>query len=84
LDWSNPNHLACTEIRAANLSKECAFTREIQRGYFAIAKHHQACVKRRAILGIMQAGFSMNEAKVFISRVWEPCFNDTAPFDEIF
>jgi inner membrane protease ATP23 len=84
LDWSSPTHLACTEIRAANLSRECAFTREVRRGHFSIAKQHQRCVKRRAVLGLMQAGHSKEVAEESIRVVWDKCFHDTAPFDEIY
>jgi mitochondrial inner membrane protease ATP23 len=82
LDWNSPLHLACTEIRAANLSRECAFTREIKRGNFGIAKQHQSCVQRRALL--MQAGYTKETADESIRVVWDSCFKDTAPFDEIY
>ena len=54
LDWRNVMHLACTEIRAANLSRECGFTREIKRGKFGLAKQHQVCVRRLSRLGLEQ------------------------------
>jgi mitochondrial inner membrane protease ATP23 len=41
MDWNNCEHFACAEIRAANLSGECKFMREFQRGFFGISKHHQ-------------------------------------------
>ena len=42
LDWSNLDHLACTEIRAANLSGECFFWKEnFARLKFGWKKHHQ-------------------------------------------
>ena len=87
LDWrKNLNHLACSEIRAVNLSGECRFTREIRRGYFAVAKHHQDCVKRRAILGIREARpeVSTEQAEMAVLNAWMFCFPDTAPFDEIY
>lgn len=84
IDFKNISHLACTEIRAASLSGECRFLREVSRGYLQVAKHHQECVKRRAILGVTQGGHSKENATMAVMSVFIPCFNDTAPFDEIF
>ncbi|RKP04153.1 hypothetical protein CXG81DRAFT_8670 [Caulochytrium protostelioides] len=87
VDWSQCAHLACSEIRAANLSGDCKFGRELKRGNWALAaKHHQACVKRRAILSLQNAkncaeGHVAEEA---VRHVWPHCFPDTAPFDEIY
>ncbi|KAH7280801.1 hypothetical protein KP509_36G015000 [Ceratopteris richardii] len=41
LNWNNCAHHACSEIRAANLSGDCHFKRELIRGYFEIGKHYQ-------------------------------------------
>lgn len=42
IDWTNLLHLACTEIRAANLSGECFFWKEnFARLKFGWKKHHQ-------------------------------------------
>lgn len=42
LDWANLQHLACTEVRAANLSGECFFWKEtFARFRFGWKKHHQ-------------------------------------------
>lgn len=42
LDWTNIHHLACTEIRAANLSGECFFWKEtFARLKFGWRRHHQ-------------------------------------------
>lgn len=40
VNQNNCVHLACSEIRATNLSGECKFTRELGRGHFAIFRHH--------------------------------------------
>ncbi|KAJ3254440.1 Mitochondrial inner membrane protease atp23 [Boothiomyces macroporosus] len=85
VNWNNIRHLACSEIRAVALSGECKFNRELKRGYFGIAKHFQECVRRRAIMGVMQgSGKTQKEAEVAVRSVWQDCFNDTSPFDEIF
>ncbi|KAI9330066.1 peptidase M76 family-domain-containing protein [Obelidium mucronatum] len=85
INWKSPEQHACAEIRAVNLSGECKFTREFRRGNFQIARHHQACVRRRAILGVkMLPGCETGTiAEDAVRVVWDSCFNDTAPFDEI-
>ncbi|KAJ3186217.1 Mitochondrial inner membrane protease atp23 [Gaertneriomyces sp. JEL0708] len=85
VDWNNCEHYACSAIRAANLSGDCKFTRELRRGFFEVAKHHQACVKRRAIAELKQLPHCQgpNVAEDAVRAVWDSCFNDTAPFDEI-
>jgi mitochondrial inner membrane protease ATP23 len=42
IDFETPEHVACTEIRASNLSGECGFARELlTRANFGTRKHHQ-------------------------------------------
>lgn len=42
VDWNDLKHLACSEIRAANLSGECFFWKEnFARLKFGWKKHHQ-------------------------------------------
>ncbi|KAI8815743.1 peptidase M76 family-domain-containing protein [Fimicolochytrium jonesii] len=85
VDWSDPEHYACSTIRAISLSGECKFTRELKRGFFSVAKHHQACVKRRAITELKQLPSCQGDrvAEDAVRAVWDSCFRDTAPFDEI-
>lgn len=53
LDWANCVHHACSEIRAAALSGDCSFAREVfLRRNFGFAKQFQRCVKRRAELSV--------------------------------
>ncbi|EGD73471.1 Ku70-binding protein [Salpingoeca rosetta] len=84
LDFRNPIHLACTEVRAANLSGDCFFKNELNRGNFAVAKQHQVCVKRRASLSL-QAVFDIPAAQAnkHVDQVYDQCFKDTAPFEYI-
>lgn len=48
LDSNNCTHLACTEIRAANLSTDCNFSTEVARGIYKLQGQQQvrarACV----------------------------------------
>lgn len=86
VNWNDCLHVACSEIRAASLSGDCKFTRELRRGILGFSKHHQTCVKRRAILSLKGLPECCGEgtAEEAVNAVWKSCFNDTAPFDEIY
>ncbi|GES76820.1 mitochondrial inner membrane protease ATP23 [Rhizophagus clarus] len=86
VDWNNCLHHACSEIRAASLSGDCRWTRELRRGFFNFTKQHQVCTKRRAILSVKQndACSAPGVAERAVAEVFESCFNDTQPFDEIY
>lgn len=85
VDWQNLRHHACTEIRAANLSGDCRWSREITRGHYAISGQHQTCVKRRAVLSVRAHPNCKSEeqAERAVNEVWDSCFKDTRPFDEV-
>ncbi|OZJ03270.1 hypothetical protein BZG36_04901 [Bifiguratus adelaidae] len=86
VDWSNCRHHACSEVRAASLSGDCRWSREIRRGFYQFTKQHQACVKRRAILSVKQNPACQGEgvAEQAVASVFESCFKDTRPFEEIY
>ncbi|KAI9267409.1 peptidase M76 family-domain-containing protein [Sporodiniella umbellata] len=86
VDWTNLKHQACSEIRASSLSGDCRWTREMKRGFFTFTKQHQACVKRRAILSVEQNPLceSREDAERAVQSVFDSCFADTRPFDEIY
>ncbi|KAI9189647.1 Mitochondrial inner membrane protease atp23 [Blastocladiella emersonii ATCC 22665] len=86
LDWSNCLHHACTEIRAANLSGDCTFSNEVMRGNWGVSKQQQACVKRRAILSLRSNPHcsAPGVAEEAVAEVWNSCFADTWPFDEVY
>lgn len=75
IDWSNCVHHACSEIRAASLSGDCSFAREVfLRRNFGFAKQFQRCVQRRAEISV---GMNPNCDAVAVSisrantkRVW--------------
>ncbi|TFK21278.1 hypothetical protein FA15DRAFT_84624 [Coprinopsis marcescibilis] len=85
VDWTNLRHHACSEIRANNLSGDCRYARELRRGFFTFSKQHQACVRRRAVESVMNNPGCPNEAAAerAVNEVWDSCFNDTRPFDEV-
>ncbi|KAF8551099.1 hypothetical protein OG21DRAFT_1598597 [Imleria badia] len=86
VDWHNLRHHACSEIRANSLSGDCRYMRELGRGHVSFTKQHQACVRRRAILSVRANPNCPDEATAAraVNEVWESCFNDTRPFDEIY
>jgi len=88
LDWDdNLRHAACTEIRASSLSGECRWAREFfQRGQWKLTQQHQECVRRRAILSVRARPSCRDEvhAEKVVNEVWDSCFRDTRPFDEIY
>lgn len=80
-------HAACTEIRASSLSGECRFWREFwHRAQWKVMYQHQECVKRRATLSVSARPNCRDdvEAAKVVNEVWDSCFADTRPFDEIY
>ncbi|XP_045608980.1 mitochondrial inner membrane protease ATP23 homolog isoform X2 [Procambarus clarkii] len=82
LDFKNVEHLACTEIRAANLA-HCSFLSACAQGDaspFKIAKAHQECVKTKAALSVMAVRqVSEKVAREAVDRVFDRCYNDLEP-----
>uniref|UniRef100_A0A8C2VP38 Mitochondrial inner membrane protease ATP23 n=2 Tax=Chinchilla lanigera TaxID=34839 RepID=A0A8C2VP38_CHILA len=82
--FSNVRHLACSEIRAANLSGDCSLVNEIFRLHFGLKRHHQTCVRDRAILSILAVrNISKDIAEKAVDEVFESCFHDHEPFGRI-
>ncbi|XP_072257531.1 mitochondrial inner membrane protease ATP23 homolog isoform X2 [Pyxicephalus adspersus] len=85
VDWfTNVQHLACSEIRAANLSGDCSISNEISRFNFGLKQHHQACVRDRALRSIMAVrDISRKAAERAVDEVFTLCFKDYEPFGRI-
>ncbi|KAF6000466.1 Has a dual role in the assembly of mitochondrial ATPase [Cyanidiococcus yangmingshanensis] len=84
VDWSNCVHHACSEIRAAALSGDCDWIREVARSHFRIGGQFRRCIKRRAEMSVrMNRNCSELEAREAVERAFETCYRDTAPFDTI-
>jgi inner membrane protease ATP23 len=88
VDWSNPVHRACSEIRAANLSGDCHWIREYERYRYRkewmmpMLKQQQACVRRRAILSVKEMpGMTEEAAAAAVDTAWQTCYQDHAPFE---
>jgi len=73
------------QIRAETLSGDCRFGREFTRRNWHFAKQHQACVRRRATLSVAANPncTSPEEAQRVVNEVFESCWPDTRPFDEV-
>ncbi|KAK0928738.1 Mitochondrial inner membrane protease atp23 [Friedmanniomyces endolithicus] len=87
LDPYDLRHAACMEIRASTLSGECRWTREFfTRNQWGLTQQLQECVRRRATLSVAARSGCKDEAMAgrMVSEVWDSCFRDTRPFDEIY
>ncbi|CCH42778.1 Mitochondrial inner membrane protease ATP23 [Wickerhamomyces ciferrii] len=87
VNWVDLKHHACSEIRASSLSGECRIMNQISRaGLGKFGRGHQECVKRRAALSVSANPNCKNkeEAKKIVDEVWDSCFNDTRPFEQIY
>ncbi|KAG5188087.1 peptidase M76, partial [Tribonema minus] len=80
-DFTNCLHHACTEIRASNLSGECAWKMEWDRGNVAITRQQEKCVKRRAALSLAANPSCKGQEQQFIDAAWPFCSRDDEPFD---
>ncbi|KAK1768646.1 peptidase M76 family protein [Phialemonium atrogriseum] len=78
---------ACAEIRASALSGECRWTREtMTRGNWKLTQQFQNCVRMRAVQSVMarpRCKDDVHAVKV-VNEVWDSCFNDTRPFNEVY
>lgn len=85
INWMDLRHNACAEIRASSLSGECRWTREFfKRNNWSITQQHQECVRKRAVLSMLTRCKDNAQATRIVNEVWDSCFNDTRPFDEIY
>ncbi|RZC40637.1 Peptidase M76 domain containing protein, partial [Asbolus verrucosus] len=82
LNFKDLDHLACTEIRAANLA-HCSFLAAWTQGdvsIFNIKGAHQICVKNKALSSILAArDVTKLEAVDAIERVFSKCYADLEP-----
>ena len=83
MDWTNPHHLACSEVRAAALTQcagpVAAWWRDGGAGTI-LASQHQHCVRHRAarsLMQILQCG-EVDAAKA-VQEVFSRCYRDTEP-----
>jgi len=75
------------QIRAAMLSGECRWGREaITRGNWTLTQQFQRCVRLHAIQSVMMRPRCKDDvhATKVVNEVWDSCFADTRPFDEVY
>ena len=78
--------MACTEIRAANLSGDCDFADELRRSgpRLRIAGVQQECVRKRTVQSLAMhaacAGWPADDIRRVVDDVFPACYADTAPF----
>ena len=82
LDWKNCLHHACSEVRASNLSGECSYRQEFNRGHKDISNGGRACVQRRAALSVSANPHCKSVAKDAVLAVYDFCSHDAAPLED--
>ncbi|XP_026464143.1 mitochondrial inner membrane protease ATP23 homolog [Ctenocephalides felis] len=82
LDFKNIDHLACTEIRAANLT-HCSFLSAWGQGdasIFNVKEAHQNCVKTKALNSVLAVrNVTRDQAIDAVERVFPKCYADLEP-----
>ena len=69
------------------LSGECRWTREFfTRQNWKLSQQFQNCVRMRAILSVSHRLTCKDDVQAtkVVNEVWDSCFADTRPFDEVF
>ncbi|KAI1191141.1 peptidase M76 family-domain-containing protein [Nemania serpens] len=90
MDWvgdKNLKHAACTEIRAAMLSGECRWSKEaLTRRNWTLTQQFQDCVRKRAVESVKYRPRCKDDVQAVkvVNQVWDSCFSDTRPFDEVY
>lgn len=85
MNWLDLKQHACSEVRASNLSGDCHWVNEFFRGTLSFSNGHQKCVRRRAELSTAMNPMCRDKqhAKEVVDAVFEQCFRDTRPYDDI-
>ena len=77
--------IACTEIRAENLSGECNMSWEFLRGKLnssdSVLGHGKQCARRRAIDSVKANPNCTERAELYVDAAMERCYADTFPFE---
>lgn len=85
VDWSNPRHLACSEIRAANLT-DCspmrAFLRHFPPSFRSLKAGHRECVADKALRSV--SAVRRDDRKEYLKKIvedeFQSCYEDVRPF----
>lgn len=83
VDNANLDHLACIEVRKANLAS-CNFLNYYSRpeSSFGVQGQHSNCVRHAAVRSLKESKFVEDEvkAKEAVDRVFPKCYADLEPF----
>ncbi len=85
IDFTNPSHLACTEIRAASLTNQCSLFNHFSSSSrpFLLKNQHATCVRNRARESMeIRSNLSRQNLDQIINDVFLRCYHDTDPYDE--
>ena len=80
-DFQNAEHLACTEIRKANLVN-CGYLVYMQQKWATMSwkNAHKDCVRNMATDYLINTKFVKEDvAKAAVSKVFDKCYNDLEP-----
>ena len=69
------------------LSGECRWAREsFTRGNWTLTQQFQDCVRKRAVQSVMNRPTCKDDVHAVrvVNEVWDSCFADKRPFDEIY
>jgi len=60
--------------------------RNFFRENWTVTQQHQACVRKRAVMSVMNRPSCKNDVQAVkvVNEVWDSCFSDTRPFDGIY
>lgn len=69
------------------LSGECRWAREFfLRNNWRVTEQFQNCVRSRAVQSMMARPWVKDDVQAVkvVNGVWDSCFSDTRPFDEVY
>ena len=80
IDWSDLRHLACSEVRAANLAHCLGPLSGFMRDGAPLLDGHAACVKAKASRSVQLVGkVSKEQAVSVVEQVFNKCYLDLEP-----
>lgn len=82
IEPSNPNHIACSTIRANNLDGHCKSTM-FRFGFIKDRKSYRNCVVNSSIKQLLKAkslSLSESQAEEAVLGLWQTCIKDYDPF----
>ncbi|XP_061186368.1 mitochondrial inner membrane protease ATP23 homolog [Saccostrea echinata] len=82
VDFTNIEHLACTEIRAAAFADCGIISSLLNNTGFDIRNKHKDCVRKHALRSILTTrNITEEKGRQVIDGVFDKCYSDVTPFD---